>query len=67
METSEIDIVNDAPWPIEFTGRVLANRFSAVWHGREGELEQAADAKTRYVEASRQGGDALRRFSNRSR
>jgi nitronate monooxygenase len=55
MRTRIFDIVNDAPWPVEFTGRVLANRFSAAWHGRESELEQAADTKTRYAEASREG------------
>jgi len=55
VRTRIFDIVNDAPWPVEFTGRVLANRFSEVWHGRESELEQAADAKTRYAEVSRDG------------
>jgi nitronate monooxygenase len=52
VRTRVFDIANDAPWPVEFTGRVLANRFSALWHGRETELERADAEKTRYAEAA---------------
>jgi len=55
LRTRIFDVVNDARWPVEFTGRVLAKRFSEAWHGRERELEEAADTKARYAEASRQG------------
>jgi nitronate monooxygenase len=55
MRTRIFDIANDAPWPAEFSGRVLANRFSSVWHGREEELENAAVVKARYAEASQEG------------
>jgi nitronate monooxygenase len=55
VRTRIFDIVNDAPWPVEFTGRALANRFSRVWHGRESELDRAGGEKARYAEASQQG------------
>lgn len=53
VRTRIFDIASDAPWPVEFTGRALANRFSEAWHGREAELDRAGGEKTRYGEAQR--------------
>src|SRR5712691_10049752 len=39
LRTRVFYIARDSPWPIEFPGRGLANRFSERWHGREDELE----------------------------
>jgi nitronate monooxygenase len=53
IRTRIFDIVRDAPWPAEFTGRGLANRFSAAWHGHEAALATDAAEKARYVTAQR--------------
>ncbi len=51
LRTRVFDIARDSPWPIEFPGRGLANRFSEKWHGREDELQHAAADKARYAAA----------------
>ncbi|MDJ0947365.1 MAG: nitronate monooxygenase [Alphaproteobacteria bacterium] len=49
------DIIRDAKWPEEFTGRVLKNAFSDRWDGRDGELVAAIDdERTRFQEAAAQ-------------
>ncbi len=54
VRTRVFDIARDAPWPVEFTGRAVGNRFSETWHGREAALDADAAEKTRYVEAQKQ-------------
>ena len=51
LRTRIFDIARNAPWPAEFTGRALVNRFSETWHGRETELDTQTAEKTRYLEA----------------
>ena len=55
LRTYVFDIATDAPWPAEFPGRALANRFSETWRGREAELKSATAAKAGYVEAGAAG------------
>ncbi|TAM61043.1 nitronate monooxygenase [bacterium] len=42
--TSVFDRAQGKPWPSQFRGRALRNRFTEQWHGREEELLQAAGA-----------------------
>ena len=51
LRTMIFDIARETPWPEEFTGRALANRFSATWHGREPDLDAAVTEKAHYREA----------------
>jgi len=46
------DVARDAPWPDEFTGRGLVNRFTETWHGREAALAADAAAKAQYEQAA---------------
>jgi nitronate monooxygenase len=51
------DIVRRNVWPAPFTGRVLQNKFSERWRGRESELLQNVERESaRYAEA-RTAGD----------
>src|SRR5262249_54581233 len=51
LRTRVFDIGRKMPWPEQFTGRVLANRFSDAWHGREAALAQDEAAQAAYAEA----------------
>ena len=53
IRTRVFDIVRDAPWPAEFTGRALANLLTTAWHGREAALATDAAEKARYATAQR--------------
>ncbi|MFG2222238.1 NAD(P)H-dependent flavin oxidoreductase [Streptomyces sp. NPDC048644] len=51
VRTSVYDIVREYAWPAEYNGRLLRNRFTDRWHGREPELrahlaEAAAEFNT---------------------
>lgn len=51
------DIVRRNVWPAPYTGRVLANRFTERWRGREVELlQRQAEEAVRY-DAARTAGD----------
>jgi nitronate monooxygenase len=50
VRTSVMDIARSLRWPERFTARVLRNRFTDTWHGRERELRES-------------GGDAARGWS----
>ncbi|WP_046732077.1 NAD(P)H-dependent flavin oxidoreductase [Streptomyces humi] len=39
VRTSVYDIVRRYDWPAEYNGRLLRNRFTDRWHGREPELD----------------------------
>jgi nitronate monooxygenase len=54
------DIAQRLPWPAEYGGRALRNKFSDVWHGREDELSAgtpASVAAADQVRAARQADD----------
>jgi len=53
--TRVFDVALGYPWPVELGERVLANRFSAEWSGREDELARDDKARRRLVEARRAG------------
>lgn len=47
LRTSVMDIVRGLDWPARFTARVLHNRFTQTWHGREPELLAAREQVSR--------------------
>ena len=47
IRTSVMDIARKLDWPERFTARVLRNRFTDTWHGREAELREAGDEPAR--------------------
>jgi nitronate monooxygenase len=47
VRTSVMDIVRELDWPARFTARVLRNRFTQSWHGREPELRAMRDQVSR--------------------
>lgn len=56
LRTRIFDIVRNIDWPAEYTGRAIANDFTARWHGREGDLATGGEAeRRRYAEAAAQG------------
>lgn len=54
--TRVFDIVRNYPWPQEYTGRALCNRFLELWDGRESDLVGAlATERASYQVAVREG------------
>src|ERR1700674_677956 len=54
--TRVFDIVRGYPWPPEYTGRALHNRFMQRWDGREGVLALALETeRAAYQTAVREG------------
>lgn len=52
LYTSVFDIADGRPWPAGVAGRVVRNRFSDRWHGREAELrEHREEAQAELVAA----------------
>ena len=51
VRTRVFDIGRGAAWPLEFTGRGLANSFTDAWHGREAELWNDTIARAQYNHA----------------
>jgi len=47
IRTNVADVVRKLDWPSRFTARVLRNRFTDTWHGRESELREADPAVER--------------------
>ena len=41
VRTTVADVVRKLDWPERFTARVLRNRFTDTWHGREEQLREA--------------------------
>jgi nitronate monooxygenase len=60
VRTTVVDIVRNFPWPAEFTGRALNNRFVQTWHGREADLAEPAvnKAENERFWAAARAGDA---------
>ena len=44
--TRVFDIVRDYPWPAQYTGRALRNRFMARWNGRDDDLVAVLDTES---------------------
>jgi nitronate monooxygenase len=53
------DIARRNVWPAPYTGRVLANRFTERWRGRELELLQRQAEEAARYDAARAAGDAV--------
>jgi len=51
LRTKVFDIAAGGEWPQEYTGRVLRNRFSEKWGGREAALAADAAELARYAKA----------------
>jgi nitronate monooxygenase len=51
------DITRRKAWPAPFTGRCLANAFTAQWSGRELELLQRVEQECARYDAARAAGD----------
>jgi len=52
VRTAIFDIVRKLPWPEPYTGRAVANEFSAHWHDHEAELRRALpEESARYAAA----------------
>jgi nitronate monooxygenase len=51
LRTKIFDIAAGGDWPQEYTGRVLPNRFSEKWRGREAILVADSAELARYAEA----------------
>jgi nitronate monooxygenase len=54
---SVFDIVRRKDWPAPFTGRCLANAFTARWSGREPELRERVEEECARYDAARAAGD----------
>jgi nitronate monooxygenase len=54
IHTHAFDDVQQVPWPDEFPGRALRNRFAEEWHGRSRDLTD--EARAAYAQA-RTAGD----------
>jgi nitronate monooxygenase len=51
--TRVFDLVQGIPWPSQYPGRALRNRFADSWHGREADLEAAIGRVRPEYEAAR--------------
>lgn len=57
LRTRVFDLVRGLDWPERYTGRAIANAFSAAWHGREAELTAQLPREAARYEAARSAGD----------
>jgi len=57
LRTQVFDIVRELDWPAPYTGRAVANDFSARWHGREEALRAALPQELPRYAAARAAGD----------
>jgi nitronate monooxygenase len=56
VRTRIFDIARAIDWPLEYTGRAIANDLTRRWHGREADLEAALDSeRSRYAAAAAAG------------
>ena len=53
IHTHAFDDVQQAPWPEQFPGRALRNRFAEQWHGRSANLTD--EDRAAYVKARADG------------
>jgi len=57
LRTRAIDALRGVPWPQEFSFRVMRNRLTDEWEGREAEAAQAFGALRAQFQAARARGD----------
>ncbi len=57
VRTAIFDIVRKLPWPEPYTGRAVANEFSAHWHDHEAELRRALPEQSARYAAAVTNGD----------
>jgi len=57
VRTAIFDIVRKLPWPEPYTGRAVANAFSARWHDRDAELRRALPEESARYAAAVSTGD----------
>jgi nitronate monooxygenase len=57
VRTPVFDIVRGYPWPREYHGRALRNRFVDAWEGQESALSGAAHAERSAYQAAASSGD----------
>jgi len=57
LRTTIFDLVRGLDWPEPYTGRAIANKFSARWHGNEVALRQEISAEQDAYAASSAAGD----------
>ncbi len=57
VRTAIFDIVRKLPWPEPYTGRAVANEFSAHWHDHEAELRRALPEESARYAAAVTNGD----------
>ena len=56
MRTRIFDIIREIDWPQGYSGRAVANDFTAAWHGREAELAASLGTeRDRFWSAMREG------------
>ena len=55
--TRAFDVAQGIPWPREFPGRALRNRFTDRWHGREDEIIERRDVLAAELSAARAAED----------
>jgi nitronate monooxygenase len=60
IRTRVADIARRLDWPERFTARVLRNRFTESWHGRETELHRAGEPIAREWQEGWAAGDPER-------
>jgi nitronate monooxygenase len=60
IRTRVPDIARGLDWPERFTARVLRNRFTDDWHGREAELHRAGEPIARDWHSGWSAGDPAR-------
>jgi nitronate monooxygenase len=60
VRTSVPDVARHLGWPERFTARVLRNRFTEEWHGREAELRRADESVARDWQEGWAAGDPER-------
>ncbi|QEC50405.1 nitronate monooxygenase [Baekduia soli] len=60
IRSSVMDIARGREWPERFTARVLRNRFTERWHGREDDLRRAGEEAGRDWDEGWRAGDPQR-------
>lgn len=57
VRTEVFDIIREIDWPAPYTGRAIANAFTARWHGSEAALKAALAEELASYAAARDAGD----------
>jgi nitronate monooxygenase len=57
LRTRVFDLARAIDWPVQYTGRALANDFSSRWVGHEDELERSLESERARYAAAASAGD----------